>query len=119
IKECIALAADSRDKFTDLLRFQSSQGESADELISLAKYTERMKEDQSEIYYILGDDYNVISRSPHLEYFKKHDIEVLYLTDPMDSFMLVGLQNYNGKALKNVDDASLNLPEADKPAEDK
>ncbi len=119
IKEGIALAADSRDKFTDLLRFQSSQGESADDLVSLAQYAERMKEDQSEIYYILGDDYNVISRSPHLEYFKKHDIEVLYLTDTMDSFMLVGLQTYNDKPLKNVDDASLNLPEADKPAEDK
>ncbi|HXW00625.1 MAG TPA: molecular chaperone HtpG, partial [Anaerolineae bacterium] len=119
IKEGIAIDADSRGKFTDLLRFQSSKGESADDLISLAQYTERMKKDQSEIYYILGDDYNIISRSPHLEYFKKHDIEVLYLTDPMDSFMLVGLQNYNGKSLKNVDDAGLNLPETDQPAEDK
>jgi HSP90 family molecular chaperone len=57
-----------------------------------------MKEDQSEIYYILGDDYNII-RAASPEYFKTH-IEVLYLTDTMDSFMLVGLQNYNGKPLR-------------------
>jgi molecular chaperone HtpG len=49
-----------------------------------------------------------------MEYFKKHDIEVLYMTDPMDSFMLVGLNEYNGKPLKNVDDAGLDLPEDEK-----
>jgi molecular chaperone HtpG len=65
----------------------------------------------------LGDDYDVISRSPHMEYFKKNDIEVLYMTDPMDSFLLVGLNEYNGKALKNVDDAELKLPEDKKPDE--
>lgn len=114
IKEGIAIDPDSRGKFTDLLRFQSSKGANAEEWVSLAEYVARMKADQSEIYYILGDDYNVISRSPHLEYFKKHDIEVLYLTDPMDSFMLVGLNDYSGKPLKNVDDAGLNLPEDSK-----
>lgn len=119
IKEGIAIDADSRGKFTDLLRFPSSKSENADDLVSLAQYVERMKKDQSEIYYILGDDYNTISRSPHLEYFKKHELEVLYLTDPMDSFMLVGLHEYNGKPLKNVDDAGLNLPEDDQAAEAK
>lgn len=119
IKEGIAIDPDSRGKFTDLLRFQSSKGANADEWVSLGEYVARMKADQSEIYYILGDDYNVISRSPHLEYFKKHDIEVLYLTDPMDSFMLVGLNDYSGKPLKNVDDAGLNLPEDSKTEEAK
>jgi molecular chaperone HtpG len=76
-----------------------------------------MESDQTDIYYILGDDYDVISRSPHMEYFKKNDIEVLYMTDPMDSFLLVGLNEYNGKPLKNVDDAELKLPEDKKPAE--
>jgi molecular chaperone HtpG len=119
IKEGIATEPDSHGKFVDLLRFPSSKGESADELVSLVQYTGRMKQDQSEIYYILGDDYNVLSHSPHLEYFNKHDIEVLYLTDPMDSFMLVGLNEYNGKPLKNVDDAGLDLSEADKVDEEK
>ena len=114
IKEGLATDPDSKGRFTDLLRFTSSQSENADDLVSLSQYTGRMKPDQTEIYYIIGDDYKVVSRSPHLEYFKKHDIEVLYLTDPLDSFMLIGLTEYNGKPLKNVDDASLDLPESEK-----
>jgi molecular chaperone HtpG len=119
IKEGLATDPDSKDKFTGLLRFQSSHGEGPDDLTSLAQYVARMKPDQSEIYYILGDDYEVTARSPHLEYFKKHDLEVLYLTDPMDSFMLVGLTEYDGKPLKNVDDAGLDLPEDERSEEEK
>ena len=113
IKEGIATDPDSKGRFSDLLRFQSSRSDGPDDFISLGEYTDRLKSDQNEIYYIIGDDFGIISRSPHLEYFKKHDIEVLYLTDPMDSFMLVGLTEYNGKPLKNVDDAGLDLPEED------
>ncbi len=121
IKEGLASDPDAKSRFTDLLRFPSSQSEAADDLISLSQYASRMKPDQTEIYYIIGDDYGVISRSPHLEYFKKHDIEVLYLADPLDSFMLIGLTEYSGKPLKNVDDASLDLPDAetDNKEEDK
>ena len=119
IKEGIATDPDSHGKFTDLLRFPSSKSAGEDDLISLAQYMERMKSDQSEIYYILGDDYQVLASSPHMEYFRQHDIEVLYLTDPMDSFMLVGLREYSGKPLKNVDDAGLDLPAADQPEEAK
>lgn len=118
IKEGLATDPDSKSKFTDLLRFQSSKSANADELISLAQYAARMKPDQSEIYYILGDNYETTSRSPHLEYFKKHDLEVLYLTDPLDSFMLIGLTEYNGKPLKNVDNAGLDLPAADQQAKE-
>lgn len=114
IKEGLATDPDSKGKFTDLLRFTSSKSKDAGDLVSLSQYASRMKSDQTEIYYIIGDDYNVVSRSPHLEYFKKHDIEVLYLTDPLDSFMLIGLTEYNGKPLKNVDDASLDLPQPEK-----
>ncbi len=117
IKEGIATEPDSKGKFTDLLRFQSSQSADAEDLVSLADYAGRMKPDQSEIYYIIGDSFEVIQRSPHLEYFKKHAIEVLYLTDPMDSFMLIGLTEYNGKTLKNIDDAGLELPSEEKSEE--
>jgi len=119
IKEGLATDPDAKGKFTDLLRFASSKSEQADELVSLKQYADRMKPDQTEIYYILGDDYKVVSRSPHLEYFRKRDLEVLYLTDPLDSFMLIGLSEYSGKPLKNVDDAGLELPEAEKTEAEK
>lgn len=118
IKEGIAIDHDNQAKFVNLLRFQSSKGENTDDLISLSRYVGRMKPDQKVIYYVIGDSYSVLAHSPHLEYFKKHDLEVLYLTDPMDSFMLVGLTEFEGKPLKNVDDANLELPEADKPADE-
>jgi molecular chaperone HtpG len=94
-----------------LLRFYSSKG--GDELVSLAAYKERMAEDQPAIYYVLGEDLKSVAHSPHLDYFKAHDIEVLYLVDAIDGFMIVSLQEYEGKPLKNVDDAGLDLPGKD------
>lgn len=119
LKEGFATDPDTKDRFVDLLRFNSTASKSADDLISLKQYVDRMKPDQTEVYYIIGDDYNVLSRSPHLEYFRKHEIEVLYLTDPLDSFMLIGLTEYDGKPLKNIDDAGLDLPDSDESEEEK
>ena len=50
----------------------------------MAAYVERMKPEQDAIYYILGDDVHSIVSSPHLDYFRKHELEVLYLTEPLD-----------------------------------
>jgi molecular chaperone HtpG len=77
----------------------------------LAQYVERMDDDQASIYYVLGDDLRSVGHSPHLEYFMAQDIEVLYLVDPIDSFMVLSLQDYESKELRNVDDASLELPQ--------
>ena len=119
IKEGIASDYEYREKFLGLLRFSSSHSQNAEEWFSLDDYVSRMQEEQKEIYYLLGDSYDVVNRSAHLEYFNKHKLEVLYLTDPMDSFMLMGLQEYQDKVLKNIDDADLNLPsDPEEPADD-
>jgi molecular chaperone HtpG len=52
-----------------------------------------------------------VARSPHLDYFRKHKIEVLYLTDPIDGYMVSMLREYEEKSLQNVDAANLDLPE--------
>jgi molecular chaperone HtpG len=83
----------------------------------LADYVERMAEDQGAIYYVLGDDLKSVVHSPHLDYFKAHDIEVLYLVDPIDSFMMAALQEYNDQPLKNVDDAGLDLAQKEEVEE--
>jgi molecular chaperone HtpG len=98
----------AKEDLLPLLRFYSSRA--GTNLVSLAEYAERMGEDQKAIYYVLGDDLKSIARSPHLDYFRVHDVEVLYLVDPIDSFVAVSLQEYDGKPLKNVDDARLELP---------
>ncbi len=66
-----------------------------------------MKEGQKEIFYIVGEDSKSILRSPHLDYFHSQGTEVLLLTDPMDSFMLMGLHKYKDHELKNVAQAEV------------
>lgn len=109
VKEGVATDMSSRGDLVGLLRFQSTK--SGDELISIKQYVERMAEDQESIYYVLGDDIASVARSPHLDYFRAHDIEVLYLVDPIDGYMTSMLHEVEDKKLQNVDDAGLSLPE--------
>lgn len=109
IKEGVAAEPNARDELLPLLRFHSSK--SGDGLTSLSDYAGRMTEGQQAIYYVLGDDLRSVAHSPHLDYFKAHDIEVLYLVDPIDGFAVTALREVDGKALKNIDDAGLELPE--------
>jgi molecular chaperone HtpG len=97
------------DDLLPLLRFHSSR--TGDDLISLSEYVERMGEDQDAIYYVLGDDLKSVAQSPHLDYFRARDVEVLYLVDPIDSFLAMALPEYEGKPFRNVDRAELELPE--------
>jgi molecular chaperone HtpG len=113
LKEGVATDYANKTRLMPLLRFASSHSESSTDVVSLPRYLERAKADQDEIYYVIADSYDSAARSPHLEYFRKHDIEVLYFTEDIDSYMLFGLDAFEGKTLKNVDDAELNLPETD------
>ncbi|MFQ5612359.1 MAG: molecular chaperone HtpG [Anaerolineae bacterium] len=108
LKEGVATEATGREPLYKLLRFPSSKLE-ADRLTSLKEYVERMPETQEAIYYILGDSVASATHNPHLDYFKQHDLEVLYLTDPMDNFMLIGLQEFDGRKLQNVETAEVDL----------
>lgn len=117
IKEGIATDQGSHAMLRDMLRFHSSKAEEEESLVSLKEYVARMKEDQKAIYYILGNDLRSVAHSPHMDYFRANDLEVLYLLDPIDSFMVLSLREYDGKPLQNVDDAGLELPEAVTPAE--
>jgi molecular chaperone HtpG len=118
VKEGVATDLAQQADLAKLLRFKTSR--SGEEWVSLPQYVERMQAEQKAIYYILGDDPASIARSPHLDYFRKHELEVLYLTDPLDSFMVVALKDFAGQPLQNVDDAKLDLPEAaDQPLESK
>jgi molecular chaperone HtpG len=111
IKEGVATDPGTQGDLLSLLRFHSTRSDG--ELLSLAEYAGRMAQGQQAIYYVLGDDLKSVAHSPHLDYFRAHDVEVLYLVDAVDSFMMVTLQEYEGRPFKNVDDASLDLPEAD------
>lgn len=112
IKEGIAADPTAKDDLMPLLRFHSSK--SKDDQLSLAEYTARMTPDQPAIYYLLGEDLESAARSPHLDYFRANDTEVLYLIDHIDNFMVISLTEFDGKPFKNVDDATLDLPQKEK-----
>jgi molecular chaperone HtpG len=110
IKEGVTTDATNRSRLNHLLRFRTSRN--PEEWVSLKDYIGRMVEDQQEIYYLFGEDLKSISRSPHLDVFKSRGIEVLFLTDTIDSFMMNAMIDFEGKKFHNGADAELDLPSA-------
>jgi len=91
------------EKYLELLRFNSSHNTDKDGFTSLAEYVERFKEDQKEIYYITGSSRQAIEQDPHLEIFKKKGLEVLFLYDPVDEFVVNSLRKYKEYDFKSAD----------------
>jgi molecular chaperone HtpG len=100
IKQGIATEPNEPENLYPLLRFHSTTH--LDEWVSFDEYLDRLKPNQDKIYYILGDDNRSIRYSPHLDPYRPQDIEVLFLTDPLDSFVLLRLTKYHTHDLANV-----------------
>ena len=105
LKQGIAANPLDTENIQQLLRFKTNTN--PDTWSSIEDYAGRMKDGQKEIYYIVGDDPKSVMLSPHLDYFQSQGMEVLLLTDPMDSFMLMGLRKYKDFELKNVAQAEV------------
>ncbi|MGI9512220.1 MAG: molecular chaperone HtpG [Anderseniella sp.] len=116
IKEGLYEDMERRDQLYDICRFRSTVSEGK-ETASLADYVSRMKENQSGIYYLTGDDAAKAEVSPQLEGYKARGIEVLLLTDPVDAFWVRTSLGYDGKQFKSVTQGGADLDEI--PLEDK
>ena len=99
----------NREKLTELFRFNSSRCSDQEELISLKQYQERMPEGQEQIYYLSGENRETIETSPHLEIFKRKGLEVLYLTEPVDDFLMTDLTEFAGKKIVSIDQEDISL----------
>jgi molecular chaperone HtpG len=115
VKEGIAVEQTEPESLYPLLRFRTTT--SASQWSSLDEYIGRLKPDQKDIYYILGDDVHSVVFSPHLDIFKKHSLEVLLLTDHVDPFMMVRLTKYKDHNLVNVSSPDLKLPKLEQAPE--
>jgi len=101
----------NRSKISKLLRFSSTKSEEKD--ISLDKYLDRMQESQESIYYMSGDNMEVMKKAPALQVFKKKDIEVLMLSDHLDEPCIQKLADYEGKKFVSIQKADVKLDETE------
>jgi len=99
----------NRKKISDLLRYHTSN--SGDEMTSLKDYVGRMKENQKQIYYITGESKETVANSAFVERVKKRGFEVIYMTEPIDEYVVQQLKEYDGKTLVSVTKEGLELPE--------
>ncbi len=99
----------NRDRIAKLLRFSSTQTD--EQTVSLEDYVSRMKPQQKKIYYLTADSLMAAKSSPHLEIFRKNNIEVLLMTDRIDEWVVSHLSEYEGKTLQSVAKGDLPLEE--------
>merc|ERR1712051_133894 len=98
----------NRKKLAGHIRYHSSA--SGDEMCSLADYVSRMKENQKDIYYITGESKDVVCTSSFVERLKKRGLEVIYMTEPIDEYVVQQLKEFDGKSLVSVTKEGLELP---------
>ncbi|EGQ8074788.1 molecular chaperone HtpG [Vibrio vulnificus] len=109
MKEGPAEDYSNREKVAALLRFASTEVDSAEQTVSLESYVERMKEGQDKIYYLTADSYAAAKNSPHLEQFKAKGLEVILMFDRIDEWLMNYLTEFDGKQFQSITKAGLDL----------
>jgi molecular chaperone HtpG len=109
IKEGVVEDMGNRERILKLIRVASTHDESAEVLTTLDAYIERMKPEQEAIYYITAEHAKAARNSPHLELFRRKEIEVLLLSDRVDEWMMAYLHEYEGKPFKSVAKGDIDL----------
>ncbi|EGQ9934762.1 TPA: molecular chaperone HtpG [Vibrio vulnificus] len=99
----------NREKVAALLRFASTEVDSAEQTVSLESYVERMKEGQDKIYYLTADSYAAAKNSPHLEQFEAKGLEVILMFDRIDEWLMNYLTEFDGKQFQSITKAGLDL----------
>ncbi len=117
LKEGLCESSDFREKILEICRFYSSK--SPDKLITIVDYIERMKTGQDRVYFLTGENIDKIKASPQLEVFLQKDIEVLYLTDPVDEFWVTVMMPFKEKEFQSINRHDVDLENIDKNPQDK
>ncbi len=118
IKEGLYEDMERREPLLELARFRTTTREAA----TLKDYVAGLRENQTAIYYLTAEDAAKAKASPQLEGYRARGIEVLLLTDPVDSFWVQMVPEFEGKPLRSVtlgaaDLDLIPLPETEKAAE--
>jgi molecular chaperone HtpG len=113
IKEGVIEDQQNKEKLMKLLRFATTNTESANQDQSLEDYVSRAAEGQDKIYYIVGETYETAKSSPHLEQLRQKGLEVLLLHDRIDPWVVDHLTEFDGKTFQDVGRGQLALPDSD------
>ena len=89
------------EKLKDLVMYQSMNTPDGKH-ITLDEYVKAMPESQKDIYYITGDKLESVASNPVLEYFRKQGYDVLFMTDPIDEWVMQSMYQYQQKSFKSV-----------------
>ncbi|MEK7779623.1 MAG: molecular chaperone HtpG [Pseudomonadota bacterium] len=117
LKEGVGEDFANRDRIAKLLRFVTTQSDSDEPSVALNTYIQRMKDGQEKIYYVTADSLKAARSSPHLEVFRKKNIEVLLLSDRIDEWLVTNLSEFEGKSLQSVAKGGLDLGNLEDDAE--
>ena len=121
LKEGVTTDFTHRDQLLKLLRYESSYTEEGS-TSSLADYLSRAPEGQKEIYYLSGASRQAIETGPYFEAFKARNIEVLYLYEPIDEFVMNHARAFDEKNFVSADSDGIDLdaiaPETDTDKEE-
>lgn len=99
----------NRESLVKLFRFNSSHCEDSKPTLSLQQYVERMKPNQEEIYYLTAEHREALENNPNLEIFRRKDVEVLYLVDTIDDFLMEDLKEFDGKKFVSAEKEDIDL----------
>ncbi len=109
LKEGVYTDYENRELILDLLLFKTTKGEN----VSFKEYKERMQDGQKAIYYITGEDENMLKNSPLIESFKAKDIEVLILDEEVDAIIMPTVTEYDKTPVKSVSTSDIDEDEKD------
>jgi len=116
LKEGIYEDFERRSQLLAMSRFRTTS--SGEGLRSLADYVRDAKEGQQAIYYLTGGNLDQLRASPQLEGFRARGIEVLLLTDSIDSFWVMNAPEFEGKTFKSITQGAADLSQFAKPDSD-
>lgn len=108
LKEGVIQDYDNRQDLASILMFESSACDS-NKLTTFDEYIERMQKDQKDIYYLNITNRDLAESSPYYEIFKRKNIEVLFLYNPVDDFVMTNVREYKGKKFVSVENAEIDL----------
>jgi TNF receptor-associated protein 1 len=111
IKEGVATDFTHRDALGKLLRFETSALPKG-EVTSLTDYVKRMQPEQKGIYFLLARSRDAASTSPYGEALAAKKLEILFLYDPWDEFVMDHLHTFDGKPLEAAERAEVKLDDA-------